>query len=350
MTAWAVILAGGSGTRFWPLSTPKIPKQMLTLAGSDPLLRQAVDRLSGLIPPERILILTGSALEDDTRKMLPDIPRENILIEPRAASTAPALVWATYETSVRDSEAVILSLHADWFVGDDQKFRETAELALDAARERNMLVTVGMVPSRPDTGYGYIQKGERLDEKVHLVKQFKEKPDLETARNLIDEGALWNSGLFAWPAKLFLEETERVAPEIAPHLDLLRKGSLEQFFSSVTPIAVDHSHFERSESVAVVPGAFPWDDVGTWNALSRVRPTDENQNVIEGKVHALDAKNCVLWADDGTLVVDGVSDLVVVRANGATLVTTRDRAQDLKAILNKLPPETVALSDDQKIR
>ncbi|MDH5644063.1 MAG: sugar phosphate nucleotidyltransferase, partial [Gemmatimonadota bacterium] len=208
MTAWAVILAGGSGTRFWPLSTPKIPKQMLTLASSDPLLRQAVDRLSGLIPPERILILTGSALEDDTRKMLPDIPRENILIEPRAASTAPALVWATYETSVRDSEAVILSLHADWFVGDDQKFRETAELALDAARERNMLVTVGMVPSRPDTGYGYIQKGERLDEKVHLVKQFKEKPDLETARNLIDEGALWNSGLFAWPAKLFLEETE----------------------------------------------------------------------------------------------------------------------------------------------
>jgi mannose-1-phosphate guanylyltransferase len=317
MSAWAVILAGGSGTRFWPLSTRSHPKQFLSLVGERPLLTQAVDRLDGLVPPERVLVVTAAALVDRTRALLPGLPAENVYGEPRAASTAPALTWATWVARSRDPEAVVLSIHADWFVGDDGAFR--------------------VVPSRPEVGYGYIQLGDQLGESAHRVQRFVEKPDRETARALIDAGALWNSGLFAWTAQRFVVETEAVAPEVAPHVARLTDEDVSGFFDHVTPIAVDVSHFERSARVAVVRGTFPWDDVGTWAALARARPLDRSGNVVVGEAVVRDASECVVWADDGPIVVDGARGLVVVRANGVTLVTTHDRAADLKTLLEALP-------------
>ncbi|HKI94067.1 MAG TPA: sugar phosphate nucleotidyltransferase [Gemmatimonadales bacterium] len=337
MSRWAAVLAGGSGTRFWPLSTPAHPKQMLALTGDAPLLVQAVRRLEGLVPPERVFIVTGAALADETRRLLPALPADHVLTEPRAASTAPALVWATQEIRRRDPDAAVLSLHADWWVGDDARFRDTAARALDVAERHDVLVTVGVVPTRPDTGYGYIEPGEPLDGDVRAVKRFTEKPDAETAERLVASGALWNSGLFAWTAARLFTETAALAPEIAPHLALLERGDVPGFFAAVTPVAIDVSHFERSQRVAVVPGAFPWDDVGTWAALARVRTHDAAGNVSAGEVVAHEASDCVAWADDGALVLDGVHDLVVVRANGITLVTTRDRAPQLKDLLAVLP-------------
>ncbi len=339
MSRWAAVLAGGSGTRFWPLSTPDQPKQFLCLAGEGPLLAQAVGRLGALIPPERVMVVTGAPYVDQTRALLPELPAENVLGEPRPASTGPALTWATAVARQRDPQATVLSLHADWFVGDDDAFRTTADQALDVAQRHDVLVTVGIVPTRPDTGYGYIQPGESLEGDARRVERFIEKPSAERAAGLIEQGALWNSGLFAWTAQRFFMETDAVAPEIGPHVARLERGDVHGFFDAVTPIAVDLSHFERSNRVAVVPGSFPWDDVGTWAALARVRALDAAGNVTVGEAVARDAEQCIVWAEDGPVVVDGVRDLVVVRAHGVTLVTTRERAAHLKSLLEALPPE-----------
>ena len=337
MSRWAPILAGGSGTRFWPLSTPQRPKQMLPLAGPDPLLRQAVRRLEGLVPMDHVLIITGASLATRTAELVPEVPASNVLVEPRARSTGPALTWATAVAAGRDPRASILSLHADWYVGDDAAFRSTAAAALDAAERHDTLVTVGIVPSRPDVGYGYILPGDTLAEPARRVARFVEKPDAARAAALIAQGALWNSGLFAWTAARFVAETEAVAGEIAPHLDRLRRGDVDGFFAAVQPIAVDVSHFERSSRVAVVRGRFPWDDVGTWAALLRVRGRDADGNVTVGDVVARDSSGCVAWSADGSVVIDGMRDVVVVRAHGVTLVTTVQRAEHLKALLEALP-------------
>ncbi|MDH4350419.1 MAG: sugar phosphate nucleotidyltransferase [Gemmatimonadota bacterium] len=338
MGRWAAILAGGSGTRFWPLSTPRQPKQFLPLAGDRPLLVDAVDRLAGVIDAERILVVTGRSLADETRRLLPQLAPDHVLGEPRAASTAPALAWATAIARARDPQATVLSLHADWWVGDTGAFQDTARRALACAASHDALVTVGIVPTRPDVGYGYIEPGTELEPGVRRVARFTEKPDADRARALVAAGALWNSGMFAWTAQRFFAETVAHAPEIAPHLDRLVANDIAGFFAAVTPVAVDVSHFERSDHVIVLPGAFPWDDVGTWAALSRVRTTDTNDNVIVGPAVLHEASGSVVWTDGDPVVIDGVRDLVVVRANGRILVTTRDRASQLKHLLERVPP------------
>ena len=335
---WAVVLAGGSGTRFWPLSTPENPKQLLPLAGSTSTAEESIDRLTGLIPRERILVVTGAALATQIQKRL-KLPRANILVEPRAASTAPALIWATLEAQRRDPEAEVLSLHADWAVGDSAAFRRTADTALTIARQHDCLVTVGVVPSRPETGYGYIVPGVSLGDGARMVARFSEKPDAATALDLMAAGALWNSGLFAWTAGRLLAEVEAHTPEVAPHLAALRAGEVERFFRELTPISIDVGLLERSPSVAVVSGAFAWDDIGTWQALTRVRPKDTSGNLAVGNAFLHDSEDCIVWSDRDTVVLSGVQDLIVVQANGRILVMPSERAASMKQLLDALPPE-----------
>lgn len=333
---WAVIVAGGSGTRFWPLSTPARPKQLLPLASPEPLVVDALRRLEGLVPLERTLLVTGPALAGPLGKVL-GLPAANILVEPRAASTAPALVWATTEAARRDPEAVVLALHADWSIPDAAAFRRDAETGLHTATTHDVLITVGIVPMRAETGYGYIVPGEPLDEAARKVARFTEKPDAATAAALIKEGALWNSGLFAWSARRLRLEVETHTPELIPGLDALDRGDAAGFFAALTPISIDVGLLERSSRVAVVPGRFPWDDVGTWDALPRTLPKDEHSNVIHGEVHAQDAHGNVLWSDGDPIIVRGVQHLVVVHANGRILVMPRALAADLKALVDPLP-------------
>jgi mannose-1-phosphate guanylyltransferase len=340
---WAVILAGGSGTRFWPLSTPRQPKQLLPLTGAESTAEAAVSRLDGLIPRERILVVTGAALADPLRARL-GLPAENFLIEPRAASTAPALIWATWVASARDPEAEVLSLHADWAVGQPARFRQTAAYALDVARRHDRLVTVGIVPARPETGYGYIVPGAPLEEGAHTVARFAEKPDAATALDLIAAGALWNSGLFAWTGHTLLREVTTHTPEVAPHVGRLEAGDVEGFFRAVTPISIDVGLLERSARVGVVRGDFAWDDVGTWEALARVRPKDVNGNVIVGNAVAHESQDCIVWSTRDTVVLSGVQDLIVVEANGRLLIMDRARAADLKRVLDALPPDVREVS------
>lgn len=335
---WAVILAGGSGTRFWPLSTPDNPKQLLPLTGPRSTAEEAVARLEGLVPRERVLVVTGALLGARLADRLGLAPA-NLLIEPRAASTGPALVWATWEALRRDPDAEVLSLHADWSVADPDAFRRTADLALRTARAFDRLVTVGMVPSRPETGYGYIVPGPALDGGARAVARFAEKPDATTALDLMAAGALWNSGLFAWTADALLREIARRTPEVGAHLDLLHRNDVAGFFRAVTPISIDVGLLERSDAVAVVSGAFGWDDVGTWDALTRVRPKDAEGNVLVGRALARESRDCLAWAEDDIVVLHGVRDLIVVQAHGRVLVMPRDRAPDLKRLLDTLPPD-----------
>ncbi len=336
MSTWAAILAGGSGTRFWPLSTPERPKQLLALTGDRPLLAQAVGRLRGLVPPERILVLTGPALVESVAATIPEIPKPNIFAEPRAASTAPALAWAAQWISKQDPGGQMLSLHADWAIGDDGAFRAAASGALAVAAEQDVLVTVGVKPTRNETGYGYIVPGKPSGE-AHRVKRFIEKPSPARAALLRRRGALWNTGLFAWGVARFLGEAAAYASELAAGWSALASGDAPRFFAAVKPIAVDVAVLERTTRLAVVRGTFPWDDIGSWDALLRIRNPDAHGNVTVGNVTlGEDVRNCVVWTEDEHIAVTGMQDTVVVRANGHTLVMPTGRPDQLKAMVQRL--------------
>jgi mannose-1-phosphate guanylyltransferase len=336
MSVWAAILAGGSGTRFWPLSTPERPKQFLPLTGDRPLLAQAVARLRGLVPSERVIILTGPALVERVAATVPEVPEANIFAEPRAASTAPALAWAAHWIAKHDPGGQMLSLHADWAVGDDTAFRAAATHALGVAAEHDVLVTVGVKPSRNETAYGYIVPGEPLGS-ARKVKRFIEMPSSARATLLRRRGALWNSGMFAWGAARFLGEAGAYAEELAAGWTALNGGDAARFFAAVTPVAVDVAVLERTDRLAVVTGTFPWDDIGSWDALLRIRPRDAKGNVTVGDVTlGNDVKNSVVWSESEHIAVTGIEDMVVVRANGQTLVMPIGQPAKLKELVQRL--------------
>lgn len=333
MSTWAAILAGGSGTRFWPLSTPTRPKQLLPLAGDRPLLAQAVERLQGLVAPERVLILTGPFLVDQVALAVPHVPRAQILAEPRAASTAPALVWAAHAIAKRDPGAEMLSLHADWAVADDGAFRAAAARALAVAREHDVLVTVGVKPTRHETGYGYIVPGKPLG-RGRRVQRFVEKPTVARAAQLRRRGALWNTGLFAWGVDRFLAEARTHATELRTAWPALEAGDISGFFAAARAVPVDIAVLERSRRLAVVAGAFRWDDIGSWDALLRIRARDRRGNVVIGNVRlGDDVRNCVIWAESEDVAVLGLENTIVVRANGHTLVMPAGRGEHLKRLV-----------------
>ena len=335
MTRWAVILAGGVGSRFWPLSTPHRPKQLLPLVGREPLIAQSADRLRPLVPPQHTLVLTNALLAPKIAELIPSLPNENLIVEPRAAGTGPALVWAAREIARRaGDDTVMLSVHADWSVGNPDRFRQTLAAAADVAERHRALVTVGIVPTRPDPGFGYIQPGEPVDG-ARRVERFVEKPDLATAQRFVQQGFLWNSGIFVWRVRDLLEEVAEKTPEIAPAL--ASASSANEFFSAVNPISIDHGVMERSARAMVLPGDFAWDDVGTWAALRRVRNLDDAGNAVAGSVYAVASSGNVVHAESGTVIMYGVSDLVVVAREGLTMVTTVERAADLKTLLDALP-------------
>lgn len=345
MTRWAVILAGGVGSRFWPVSTPARPKQLLPLATKEPMLADALARLAPLVPAERTLVLTNAGLVDAITALAPSLPPGNVIPEPRPAGTAAALAWAAHEIERRAGpDAVMISVHADWAIGDPAEFRRALNRAAEAAEKHEALVTVGVVPVRPDPGFGYIQPGEELADGVRRVARFVEKPSRERAGVMVGDGYLWNSGIFVWRVGDFLAELRTHTPEVAPQL-AAHGDDLAAFFDSVTGgIAVDVGVLERSSRVLVLAGDFGWDDVGTWAALKRVRQCDDEGNAISGLVHALESRDNVVHADGNAVVLYGVRDLVVVTRDGLTLVTTVDKASDLKTLIQSLP---TALRDQE---
>jgi mannose-1-phosphate guanylyltransferase len=335
-----VVLAGGVGSRFWPLSTAQRPKQLLPLASDRPLLRDSLDRMAPLCDPGHTLILTNASLVEPIHQLAPEIPASNLVAEPRPAGTAAALTWAAALIErASGPDAIMMSIHADWSVADADGFRAALTTAAVIAATTHSLVTVGVVPSRPDPGYGYIRPGDAIPDSsgARRVAEFVEKPSAARAEAMVREGCLWNSGIFVWRVGDFLEEVRKHCREVAPALDA-HANDLAAFFAAVpNPIAVDVGVLERSDRVVVIPGDFGWDDVGTWAALRRVRAADAAGNVVAGPVYAVNAKGNVVHAEGNEVVLYGVSDLVVVTHGGLTLVTTTQQATDLKQLLAALP-------------
>jgi len=344
MIVWNVVLAGGVGSRFWPLSTPERPKQLLPLISDVPMLRDTLDRVLPLADLERTLILTNASLRDAILAMEPSLPPENVVAEPRPAGTAAALAWAARVISARSGpDAVMVCVHADWAIGDVAQFRKTLLEAAAIAHRERALVTVGVVPSRPDPGFGYIQPGALISTEsptsdVRHVARFVEKPDRARAETMVADGYLWNSGIFAWRVGDLLDEIRAHTPEVYPALE--RAGDdLAAFFAEVKSIAIDVGVLERSSRVLVIPGRFGWDDVGTWAALHRVRALDAHHNALNGRTHVLQSADNVVHAEGSAVVLYGVNDLVVVSRDGLVLVTTREKASDLKTLLDTLPAD-----------
>ncbi len=344
-----MILAGGAGSRFWPVSTPQRPKQLLPLGRGTSLIGDTVERLLPLVSAERVRILTGDHL---ARPLLQQtgLTEEQLMVEPEAKGTAPVLAWAAHTIVQRDPDAVMASLHSDHVIRPAAEFRNQLQLAANLARGEARLITFGVAPTRPETGFGYIRAGKRLGDgepEVYEVAQFVEKPTRETAGDFVRRGYLWNSGIFVWPAQLFLDELKVTSPRLGELLPLLDEGRVTDFFARAPIVSVDEAVLEKSKRVAVLPTHFEWDDVGAWDAVGRTRPADAQGNVTVGQTALVDASNCIAWSEDGAIVLFGVQDLVVVRTGGVTLVAARDRTPELKSLLKQLPRSLRDLSANE---
>jgi mannose-1-phosphate guanylyltransferase len=338
---WVVILAGGIGSRFWPASTPGRPKQFLPLASERPLIVDTVERARALTSADKVLIVAGRSLKPHLERQLPDLPAEQLLLEPQARGTAAALAWAATEITRRATDpdrAVMISLHSDHVIRPLEGFTATLNRAIDAAGRTGRLLTVGIVPGRPETGYGYIEAGVSLSPGVLEVKRFIEKPDRETAQRFIDQGSfLWNSGMFIWRPAVLLSELTAHTPELAGDLSRLAADDVDGFFADVPTLTIDNGLMERSPNIAVVKSEFEWDDVGAWAALLRVRSVDDSGNLVVGEGQAVESRDSLIWGEDGPVVAFGLDGVLVVRASGITFVAPLDRTADLKQLLAQLP-------------
>jgi mannose-1-phosphate guanylyltransferase len=344
----AAVLAGGSGTRFWPASTHELPKQFLPLLGDEPLLRRTIGRLDGLVPPERVLVVTAERSVAAARAAIDGLDGVTVLGEPQPRNTAAACALAAHWVRARDPDATLVVLPADHVADPAEELRDALGAAAERADAARSLVTLGLRPTRPATGYGWIHLGDEIAQArgraVHGVRGFREKPDRETAESyLADGGYLWNLGMFAWRADVFLEEIARHRPAVA---EPLRRAAgeagagpteLQAAYEAAESISVDYAVLEASDRLECLPCTFAWDDLGSFPALARHVQSDEHGNAAVGPLLAVDAANCIGWSDgDRLTALLGVEDLVVVHANGVTLVAARERAEEVKRLVERL--------------
>ena len=347
----AVIMAGGVGTRFWPLSTQEKPKQFIQLFDDRSLLQKSYDRAAGIVPDDRVIVLTNAAFTPLVAEQLPRIPKENIVGEPERKDTAAAVCLGALIARKRFGNPVMAILTADHLIEPVDVFRQTLLSAVKAARETGALYTFGIRPTYPASGYGYLEVGEKTADDGGIghfhLHSFKEKPDPETARRYLESGRyLWNSGMFVWTADAICDELERHVPD---HVDHLSKAvetlgtpdweaTLQAEFSAVQRISIDFAVMEKARDVRCVAGDFSWRDVGGWLAIQDFLERDADGNYVKGQIHTLDARDNLVFCDQPqeTVALVGVNDMVVVRAGTRTLVAHKDRLEDVKKIVESM--------------
>jgi mannose-1-phosphate guanylyltransferase len=349
---YAVIMAGGGGTRLWPLSRKARPKQMLRLLDERSLFQTSVERLNDLFPPERILVVTVAEQAEQLREQAPEIPQENYLLEPAPRGTASVVGLAAVALQCRDRESVMAILTSDHFIGNQERFRQLLRAAHDAAQD-GYLVTMGIAPSFPATGYGYIQRGDALGVynglDVYRALRFKEKPDDANARQMLSTGDhSWNSGMFAWRTEQIMAEFERQMPDLATTLGKIgetwgtpsSKDTLENLWPTIKSQTIDYGIMEGANRVAVISAeGLNWSDVGSWDSLFDVLPSDQDGNIVIGGQHVgLDTSDSLVYVDQEhrLIVTIGVEDLVVVDTGDVLLVCRKDQAQKVRQVVNQL--------------
>ena len=350
---YALILAGGSGERFWPLSRRSRPKQLLRLISKQTLLEETVARLDGLVPRDRILILTNVEQEAAVRELLGDFPKENIVAEPAKRDTAAAVALGAGWVAARDHSATMLVLPADHVIADGAAFRETLSTAAKAAEETGSLVAIGIKPTWACPGFGYIEQGDPVLLRgnagkiaIHHVLRFREKPNVDLAESFLRKGNFrWNAGMFVWSVPTVLSEFNRHTPELADFISQIRMpGKFEQVlrehFSKLPRISFDYAIMEKADRVLVVEATFDWDDVGSWTAVAHYFKNDKEGNAANCSITAVDSTNNIVFDQDGaTVALLGVHNLIVVRTRDALLICHRHQAEKIKNLVGKLKPE-----------
>jgi mannose-1-phosphate guanylyltransferase len=346
----AVIMAGGSGTRFWPQSRQRRPKQLLALAGDDTMLQQTVSRCAPFADPVRTWVVTNSVQADATRAQLPDVPAGNTLVEPAARNTAPCVGLAAVRLLKDDPDAVMFVMPADHVIRPVEQFAESArQAARIVSDDPSRLVLFGVNPTFPATGYGYIERGGRVDfsgAHVFEVSAFREKPQRSVAEEYLRQGTFyWNCGIFCWKASTIVDLLKQHEPEIHAHLMTISEAMgtadeqqvLDTHFPLMKSISIDYAVLERASAVTVIEAPFEWDDVGSWPALARLNTTDDRGNTAQGQVCLLDTDDCIVRSQDDHLVATlGVRDLIVVHTADVTLVADVAHSERVKEILTEL--------------
>lgn len=354
--AYAVVMAGGAGTRFWPESRRALPKQLMKLVGDQTMLQLAVARLDGLVPSEGVYVLTNEALTAEASAQLPQVPAANIIGEPVGRDTAACIGLGALVVRRQDLDGIMVVITADHLIRADDEFRRDAALAVELAQEPGMIVTFGIRPTEAATVYGYIERGELLREepasgpqapiRVYRVKQFREKPDRGAAQRYLDSGQFyWNSGMFVWRAQTILDSLRESTPTLHEALEGLepalgtpgQQEAIARAYAGLDKVSIDYAVMEQARKVSVVEATFDWDDVGSWLSMERLQGQDENGNTVRGRHVGLDTTGSVVWAGPDHLVATiGVQDLVVVHTDDATLVCHRDRVDDIKRIVQDM--------------
>lgn len=347
-TLFAVVMAGGAGTRFWPLSRRRRPKQLLPLLEGRSLLAATVDRLAPLVPSERTWIVTVADVAEAVRAEVPQIPADNVLVEPVGRDTAACVGWAVWRLARSNPDATMVMVPADHVIHDSREFRKVLSAAATCAARRGGLVTLGIKPTRPETGFGYLQFGTEVERvegiPIHRVSRFVEKPDRATAESYLAAGSFrWNAGIFAWTVAAMESAIREHLPELATRLDAMLSAAttvgeheaIRVHYPGLPRISVDFGVMEKASTVWGVAAEFGWSDIGSWLGLAEVLPKGE-AGVGVGNVLALDSSDCVLVSEGPLLTVLGARDLVVVATSDAVLVVPKERAQQVKALVDRL--------------
>jgi len=346
MKLFALIMAGGIGSRFWPRSKEKTPKQLLKIIGENTMIQSTVDRLDGIISKENIFIITNKIQREEIIRQLPEIPAENILEEPFGRNTAACIGLASIIIEEKCNDAVIVVLPADHIIRDKESFHKTLALAADFAYKDKGLVTIGIIPTRPETGYGYIQiDDEIVTENIHRVLTFAEKPNYATAVRFLDSGDfLWNSGMFIWRTDSILEEIRKYMPELFEGLETIKQSIhtpnfeevLRHVYGQLKNISIDYGIMEKSQKVFLTKGDFSWSDVGSWEEVYQLSEKSEDGNAIIGKVFTDMTSESYIYSPDKFTAVIGVENFIVINTDDALLICRRDKAQDVKKIIEHL--------------